>query len=124
MSVIELPVQIRLADLLRAIERLSPAEFTAVASKVEELRQAHRSQPEMLEQVYRQLPPARQRRLESLIEKLETESLDETERAELVAISAEAEQLDAERAAAVLALAEQRNIPFAQLWDELNPLQR
>ena len=33
MRVSEAPVQIRLADLLRAIERLSPAEFGVVAER-------------------------------------------------------------------------------------------
>ena len=45
MSVIEVPVQIRLTDLLRAIERLSPTEFGVVASRVADIqRNQHEEQ--------------------------------------------------------------------------------
>ncbi len=124
MSVIEIPVQVRLTDLLTVIERLSPAEFSVVASKVEDLQRGQRAQPDLLAQAQRRLSPAKQRRLELLAAKSEAETIDTAERAELLALSAAAEQLDAARAEALLVLAQQRNVPFAQLWAELNPLAR
>lgn len=124
MSVIEVPVQIKLSDLLRAIERLPPAEFSVVASRVMDRQRAQETSPDLLAQVQRKLTPVKQYRLESLAAKSEAEAIDEAERAELLALSAEAEQLDADRAEALLLLAQQRGVTLGQLWDELNPLQR
>ena len=124
MSVIEVPVQIRLADLLRAIERLSPAEFGVVASRVADLQRTQQARPDLLAQAQRKLPPAKQRRLKSLAAKLEAETITVTERAELLELSAAAEQLDAERVEALSILAQQRGMTLAQLWDELNPERR
>ena len=45
MSVIELPVQIRLVDLLHAIERLSPTEFGLVASRVADIQRTQQLKP-------------------------------------------------------------------------------
>jgi hypothetical protein len=124
MSVIEVPVQIRLADLLRAIERLSPAEFGVVASRVADLQRTQQARPDLLAQARRKLAPAKQRRLKSLAAKLEAETISAAERAELLELSAAAEQLDAERAEALSILAQQRGMTLAQLWDELNPDRR
>jgi hypothetical protein len=124
MSVIEVPVQIRLADLLRAIERLSPAEFGVVASRVADLQRTQQARPDLLAQARRKLAPAQQRRLESLAAKAEAETLSTAERTELLELSAAAEQLDAERAEALSILAQQRGTSLAQLWDELNPDRR
>ncbi len=124
MSVIEVPVQIRLADLLRAIERLSPAEFGVVASRVADLQRTQQARPDLLAQARRKLAPAQQRRLESLAAKAEAEIISTAERTELLELSAAAEQLDAERAEALSILAQQRGTSLAQLWDELNPDRR
>lgn len=127
MSVIELPVQIRLADLLRAIEQLSPAEFGVVASRIADIQRIQQVQPSQLKlvaQAQRRLPAAKQQRLERLTAKSEAETITPAERAELVELTAIAEQLDAERAEALLILAQQRGVPLAQLWDELKLDQR
>jgi len=122
-SVIEAPVPIRLADLLRTIERLSPAEFGLVASRVADLQRTQQTQPDLLARAHRTLSPAKQRRLEALAAKSEAETIDAVERVDLLELSAAAEQLDADRAEALLVLAQQRGVPLAQLWDELNPNQ-
>ena len=124
MSVIEVPVRIRLADLLRAIERLSPAEFGVVASRVADIQRSQRAQPDLLTQAQRRLPPAKQRRLERLAAKSEAETITVAERAELSELSATAEQMDAERAEALSILAQQRGMTLTQLWDELSPVRR
>ena len=120
MSVIEVPVQIRLTDLLRAIERLSPTEFGVVASRVADIQRNQQAQPNLLAQAQRRLPPAKQHRLQRLAAKSEDETITAAERAELLELSAVAEQLDAERAEALFMLAQQRGVTLAQLWDELN----
>ena len=71
MRVIEVPVQIRLADLLRAIERLSPAEFGVVASRVADLQRTQQAHADLLAQAQRSLAPAQQRRLKTLAAKAE-----------------------------------------------------
>jgi len=121
MSVIEVPVQIRLADLLRAIERLSPAEFGVVASRVADLQRTQQAHADLVAQAQRSLAPAQQRRLKTLAAKAEAETISAAERSELLELSATAEQLDAERAEAMLILAQERGMSLAQLWDELNP---
>lgn len=124
MGVIEVPVQIRLADLLRAIERLSPAEFGVVASRAADLQRTQQARPDLLAQARCTLASAQQRRLESLAAKAEAEIISAAERTELLDLSAAAEQLDAERAEALSILAQQRGTSLAQLWDELNPDRR
>ena len=121
MTVVELPVQIRLTDLLAAIERLSPVEFGMVASKVQEIQLNANPQSDLLALAQRSLSPSKQRRLEHLATKLEAETIAVTERSELLTLTTEAEQLDAERAEALLILAQQRNISLGQLLRELNP---
>lgn len=124
MSVIELPVQIRLADLLHAIERLSPTEFGVVASRIADIQRTLQAQPDLLTQAQRRLMPPKQRRLNRLVAKSEAETITAAERAELLELSAAAEQLDAERAEAIFILAQQRGMTLTQLWNELNPDQR
>ena len=99
-------------------------EGEVVASRVADIQRNQQAQPNLLAQAQRRLPPAKQHRLERLAAKSEAETITAAERAELLKLSAVAEQLDAERAEALVMLAQQRGVTLAQLWDELNPDQR
>jgi hypothetical protein len=60
------------------------------------------------------------RRLRSLEAKLEAETINDSERADLLSLVELAEMLDVERAEALLALAQKRNTTMGQLIHELH----
>ena len=68
----------------------------------------------------RRLPVEQRRRLDKLRGKLEAETLAEAERIELLELVERVEAADVERAEALLALAQKRDISVRQLMDDLD----
>jgi hypothetical protein len=73
----------------------------------------------LLEIIGRKLPEDEQQRLSYLREKREQETISEAEYQELLDFVDRVEQLDAERAAALLQLADLRHIPVLALLEEV-----
>ena len=69
--------------------------------------------------IYRQLPRPQHARLIQLSQKLEQETITETERKELLDLVEKTEAADVERAEALLALAQQREVSVNALMHDL-----
>jgi len=108
-------------DLLDAVAQLPTEELTRFAERVATLRaervapHVSRQEAALLEQIGRGLPAERQRRYAELAAKRAEERLTEAEHDELIYLSDETEQFDADRAAAIVALARLRGTAPAAL---------
>lgn len=77
---------------------------------------------ELITLINRRLPTDRQQRLNDLRQKLEDETLTEIDRPELLAITDDLEQQDAERANALFQLAQLRNVDIKTVLNEFQSL--
>src|SRR5437879_3741217 len=106
MPTIQVEAHLSRRDLLRATEQLDPAEFQQFVADVLGLRaerQAPRlstSESDLLLIINRGLPEDLQRRYRELIAKRGQQTLSPEEQSELLRLSDQVEQLEAERLAA------------------------
>jgi hypothetical protein len=112
-------------DLLRAVQQLESPELEQFLARVVALR-AQRQAPhlaqaetELLVKINRGLPDDLRQRHDSLAAKRDQETLTPDEHAELLRLTAQIEQLQADRIAALSALAELRGKPLTGLMDDL-----
>ena len=109
-------------DIVEAVAQLPTEELAAFVERVATLR-AERVAPHapadeaaLLLRIGRGLPPARRRRYDALLLKRDEEMLSPEEHDELIRLTDELEQLQAERAEAIVALARLRRMsPVALL---------
>lgn len=120
MQVVELPVQVTVPVLLKAVERLSKDDLDSFLVQARHIQQRNRDDSALLEVVNKRLPEQQNVRLAELGRRLEQETLTEKERGELMALIEQAENMDAERAEALWALAQRRQITLNQLLHDLN----
>ncbi|MEI2688820.1 MAG: hypothetical protein V9H69_03560 [Anaerolineae bacterium] len=120
MQSVELPVQITVPGLLRAVSQLAPSDLDRFLAEATVIQKRNRSEAALLNAIQRRLPEHQMRRLRSLEAKLEAETITEFERADLLSLVELAEMLDVERAEALLALAQKRNTTMGHLIRELH----
>ncbi len=120
MQVVELPVQVTVPVLLKAVETLSENDLDSFLAQARLIQQRNRNDSALLEIVNDRLPTQQSARLAELGRRLEQETLTEHERSELLTLVERAENIDAERAEALWALAQRRGVTLAQLLHDLN----
>ncbi len=112
-------------DLLRAVDRLAPAELERFASQVFALL-AHRRAPslshdetELLQAINQGIPPEIRARYAALIARRREGSLTPEELGELRRLGDEVEVLDAQRAEHLAKLARLRGVSLDEVMDSL-----
>jgi hypothetical protein len=125
MPTIQVEAHVSGRDLLRAVEQLDPVEFQQFVSEVLTLR-ARRQAPQLpaaeaqlLEQINRGLPEDLRRRMQHLRTLRQRQTLTPEEQTELLRLTDQVEQREADRAAALAELARLRGVPLADLMQSL-----
>jgi hypothetical protein len=125
MPTVHVEAEISQAELLRAVEQLSPPELGQFVSQVLALR-ARRERPSLsaseshlLLRINQGLPDGLSGRFDELIAKRESETLSQEELAELLHLTDVVEDLQSGRMDALAALARSRGISLAALMAEL-----
>jgi bifunctional DNA-binding transcriptional regulator/antitoxin component of YhaV-PrlF toxin-antitoxin module len=120
MQSVELPVQITVPGLLRAVAQLAPNDLEKFMTEATVIQKRTRSEASLLSAIHRRLPEQQLQRLRYLEAKLAAETISEQERKELLHLVEIAEVADVERAEALLALAQKRQTTLGQLMRELH----
>lgn len=120
MQSVELPVQITVPGLLRAVSQLAPSDLDRFLAEATIIQKRNSSEASLLNAIHQRLPEHQLQRLRSLEAKLESETITESERTELLNLVELAETIDVERAEALLALAQKRQATMRQLINELH----
>jgi uncharacterized membrane protein YheB (UPF0754 family) len=116
---------IRTDELLQAALQLPPVEWEQFVTRLFTLKARERApvlserEAELLDQIYQGLPAAMQQRLNELIEKRQAYTITETELQELITLTDQVELFDAARLERLIELAHLRNVPLAQLIQQL-----
>ena len=125
MTVIKIEAQVPSDELIKAVEQLDAPELERFIAQVIAL-QARRKAPalprpeaELLQRINRGIPPDVQRRYGELIARRQAGRLAPEEHRELLRLTDQIEQFDAERVEHLAALAQLRGIPLAQLLNDL-----
>lgn len=125
MPTVQVEAQLSLDALIRAVEQLDSSEFDQFVSDVLALRAARiapsmpSAETELLLKINRGLSADRQKRFDDLVARRQAETLTPEERDELIGLSEEIEQLEAERAEHLALLARLRKVSMATLLDQL-----
>ena len=120
MTLVEVPVQIRVPDLVKVLEQLPSPDLDELILQAHLIQKRQQSEAALLEIIYHPLLPGRQARLQKLGKKLEMETITELERTEFLNLVEQAETASIQRVKALLALAQKRQISFDQLLHDLN----
>lgn len=127
MGVTTIPIEAEVSSeqLLRAVAQLPPQEFTAFLARLLALR-AQRAEPylgqaetALLLQVNEGIPTATQQRFDELVAKRQAETITPEELAGLIQLTNQIERRDAQRLAAIEALARLRQMTLTDLMDSL-----
>ena len=126
MPVVEVPAELTVDHLIRAVEQLPSEELAEFTRRVIAI-QVRRGVPllmndeeqALLVAISGQLPTEAQRRLDELREKSHEETLTPAEQAELLAFVQQVEQRDVIRAEALVRLAEKRSTTVSELMHAL-----
>ncbi len=108
-AALQLP-QVELEQFVRRLFSLKARERTSVLSERE---------AELLDQIYQKLPDDTQQRLNELIKKRQAYTITPDELQELIELTDQAEALDVARLELISELAHLRNVPLAQLIQQL-----
>jgi hypothetical protein len=119
MTVLNLPTQITIESLAETVAQLPPDMFDNFLAQIRAIRQRQVEEGKLLAIINRQLPAEQQRRAHELRAKLEAETLNAAESAELAEIVNRIEAADVERAEAIVSLAQQRRTTVRQLMRDL-----
>jgi hypothetical protein len=125
MSTVHVEARLSSEDLLKAIEQLETAEIERFVERLIDLK-AQRSAPslapretELLVKINRGLPADGVARYQELIQRRRSGSLSAEEYDDLLRLSDQVEQLDAERVEALAELASLQGISLSRLMTEL-----
>ncbi len=125
MSTIRVEAQVSTEQLLRAVEQIPEQDFDSFVAQLLLMR-AQRAAPHLtpdetalLMQINSSLPPATQQRYDALVVKRQAETLTLLEQHELIDLTNQIEQQDAERLAALVKLAQLRQTSLQQLMQSL-----
>ena len=131
MSTIHIEAQVSTEQLLRAVEQLSPPEFSAVVEKLLALRAervgAHLDQSEtaLLQEINAAQPLDTRGRFEALVARRQDESISPAELDDLIRLTEQCEERDVRRLNALEALAQRRHVTLAEIMTSLGiPLPR
>lgn len=120
-----IPIEVSTEQLLRAVERLPAQDLEAFVAQVIALR-AQRNAPHLtqeettlLRRINDPLPPDLQQRFDELVARRQAETIAPDELDELIRITEQIEQHDAERLAALNDLARLRHMTTPALMDIL-----
>jgi hypothetical protein len=120
-----IPIEVSTEQLIRAVERLPQQELETFVAQIVALRAQrtapHLSQDEtaLLLQINAAIPPDMQRRFNELVAKRQMDAISPAELTELIQITDVIEQRDTQRLAALIALAQLRQISVPMLMDKL-----
>ena len=125
MSTVQIKTELPFDELLKAVEQLSLPDLEQLMTQVIALR-AQRKAPglstdetELLLKINQGLPIDVQQRFDELVAKRQAENLSSEEYQELVSLTEQIEQSDAQRMQHMVDLARHRGIPLTKLMDEL-----
>ncbi|NJL54270.1 STAS/SEC14 domain-containing protein [bacterium] len=125
MPTIRIQAQLSASDLLGAVEQLPPDELELFVQQVLMLR-AQRSaaslaprEAELFAKINRTLAAAERQEYRALVQRRQAETLTESDRDRLLELSDRQEALHADRMAALIELAQLRQIPLPDLMAEL-----
>ena len=125
MTTIPIEAEVSSEQLLRAVAQLPPAEFAEFVGRLLSLRAQRegshlsRSETALLLQINADIPADIRGRFDELIAKRQKEAITPAELAELIQITDRIEQHDAQRLAALDALAHLRQVTLFDLMDSL-----
>ena len=119
MAVVEAPVQLSVPTLLQAIKQLAPNELDTLLIQARLLQKEQTGEAHLLTLIHRNLPASQRIRLQGLSAKAEEETITVVERTELLHLVEQVETFDSERAEALLALAQRRQVSLRQLLHDL-----
>jgi hypothetical protein len=122
-----IPLQAHLStdDLIRAVDQLTPGELDTVLRHALTVRARLRvrslpaAETALLQRINQGLPRQQQERYQALIDRRDARTLTELEQAELLQLTDQVEQAEADRAAALVELAQLRQVSVDQLLHEL-----
>jgi hypothetical protein len=125
MPTIQVQAELSADDLLRAAEQLGPPELEQLVRGVLALK-ARRNSPclgpaetELLGRINRGLPVSLQERYAELVARRQDQTLSAEEQDELLRLTDQVEMLEAERAEALMQLAQLRKQPLGALLEDL-----
>ncbi len=125
MPTLNVQAELSADDLLKAVDQLEATELTQFVSRVLKLRARRLApsvrQPEegLLRRINEGLPPADRERYRELLGKRREETLAPEEHAELLRLTDQVELREADRAQALIELAQVRQVPLGKLMDDL-----
>jgi predicted DNA-binding transcriptional regulator YafY len=118
-------IEVSAPELLKAVRQLPPDELDAFLEKALLLRhqptanKLSAEESRLIKAINRGLPEAMRRRYALLSQKRKRNSLSDSEHAELLKLTHEFENRDADRAAALLDLATLRRVPIRLLMKQM-----
>lgn len=125
MNTIRVEAHVSTEQLLRAVEQISEQDLDSFVAQVVMLR-AQRAAPHsspdetaLLIQINHSLPAVTQQRFDLLVSKRQAETLSQAELQELLDLTNQIEQSDADRLAALVKLAELRHLSLSQVMQVL-----
>lgn len=118
-------IEIDLDEVLKSVAQLEPNELEQVVNQLIALQARQRAaslsttETDLLQQINQGLPPTLRPRYEELNAKLHEETITPAEHGELLQLSDQLEQADAERLRHLIALAQLRQVSIDTLMDQL-----
>ena len=118
-------IEIDLDEVLKSVAQLEPNELEQVVNQLIALQARQRAvslsttETDLLQQINQGLPPTIRPRYEELNAKLHEETITPAEHEELLQLSDQIEQADAERLRHLIALAQLRHVSIDPLMDQI-----
>ena len=118
-------IEIDLDEVLKSVAQLEPNELEQVVNQLIALQARQRAvslsttETDLLQQINQGLPPTIRPRYEELNAKLHEETITPAEHEELLQLSDQIEQADAERLRHLIALAQLRQVSIDTLMDQI-----
>jgi len=119
MTVLDIPAQVTVDALIKVVTQLPSDELEEFLTRINIVRRRQANEADLLAVVQHPLPPEQQQRLDELRDRLESETLTDAERTELLEMIERIEAADVKRAEALLALAENRGVSVRRLMQDL-----
>jgi hypothetical protein len=118
-------IEIDLDEVLKSVAQLEPNELEQVVNQLIAIQARRRAvslsttETDLLQQINQGLPPTIRPRYEELNAKLHEETITPAEHEELLQLSDQIEQADAERLQHLIALAQLRQVSIDTLMDQI-----
>jgi hypothetical protein len=125
MSTLLVKTELPFEELLQAVEQLSPADLAQLMVQIIALQAQHKApslsknETDLLLKINQGLPPEMQKRFNELVANRQAEILSSDEHQELLGLTYQIENSDAERVKYMAELARLRGISLTELMDDL-----